>query len=434
MKQIRNILMTVLVFGVLFVANSKELRAAEDNQNVCVTVPSNVNVTFREDGTNAIGTFQVQNESQVPIHVTNVKITEYNGWKLVPKSTVITVDQKRMAFSFNGKYLAAGNNEIQVSVLENSVKKIPIEIVRGAWNDSHPIEKAMEIELEYKIGTKDFRIVFDGTGSDAAVPPVSAKNGDTVHLPVPSRAKYKFLGWQDAAGNLYQDTYQMPIGDVALTAKWQWMEAYAFYAASDKSLTFIRSVEPIQAGMTYEGKKITEVYTGFEETMYGSYNPSPWIWAGGIYGSNIVKVEVKDIIQPKATTMWFFCMRSGAYFDLEKLDMSKATNMVSMFSSAGEEVTGSFTLKGVDKWDMSNMKYMGSAFRYMGKKAKTFVMDDVSGWNTPSAVDMFQLFYETGMSASWKQDCSKWNVPNVTSYGSFCEGVEGKVVPPNWVH
>ena len=434
MKQIRNILMAVLFLGFLFATNPKEIHAAESNENIRVTVPANVNITFREDGTNAIGTFEVQNESLVPVHITSVKITEYNGWKLVPKGTVITVDQKRMAFSFYGKYLTAGANQMQISVSENSVKQIPIEIIRGAWNQSQGSEKALEIDMEYKIGTKNFQIAFDGNGSDESVLSMTAKNGDTVELPTPKKTKYKFLGWQDAAGNLYQNTYEMPIGNVTLTAKWQWMEAYAFYAAEDKSLTFVRSVEPIKAGMTYEGKKITEVYTGFEENMYSSGTPTPWIWAGDSYGSDVLKVEVKDVIQPKSTSYWFFCMRYCTYFDLEKLDMSQATSMISMFSAAGMEVTGTFTLKGVDKWDMTNMQYMGSAFRNMGYNAKTFIMDDVSGWNTPNAIDMFQLFFRTGSSCNWKQDCSKWNVSNVTSYGSFCEGAENKIIPPKWVH
>lgn len=434
MKSIHRWLTATLFFLVLFMGNQTEIHAADVNENISVTVPSSLNITFQADGTNAVSDFTIANESLVPVQITNVKVTEYNGWKLVPKQTTITVNQKKLAFELGGQSLYAGSNACSVSVPEKSQKALEVTVKRGAWNRSCSAEKAFAMEFEYEAGTKEFHLSFDGNGSSEPIETMGIQNGETISLPVPVRAKYKFLGWQDEEGNLHNEAFTMPIGDVTLTAQWQWMEAYAIYSTEDKSLTFVRSVEPITIGSVWQGKTVTNAYTGFEEAEYSSGTWPPWLWEGGVFGSDITTVTVLDVIQPKSTAYWFFCMHSVFSLELSQLDMSKAYSMTSMFSGTGTNVTGTFTVRGIGPWVISNMQYMNSAFRDMGANAEQFVMDDISHWDTSTVINMRYLFYGTALNSDWTLDCSGWDVSNVTNHAEFNSTVEDKVIPPKWVN
>lgn len=64
-------------------------------------------------------------------------------------------------------------------------------------------------------------IELDSNGGDA-VTPVVAKVGTSVTLPTPTRANYKFMGWQDEDGKI-AEIATMPAGGARLTASWQAM-------------------------------------------------------------------------------------------------------------------------------------------------------------------------------------------------------------------
>ena len=415
MKSIQRLLGVFFLFTFLCLIPVSKVDAAEEEKNISVTVPTEVKIVFSEDGTNSVSNFSVHNDSLVPIQVTNMKIQEYNGWQLVSEGTIISADCKQMVFRINDQVLSSGDNFVQINIPEKSQKRLSMGIRRGAWTNSYGIEKAFGIEVQYEVGTKAFSLTFHGNGSDVAVESVMANNGETINLPIPTKKRYSFKGWKDAEGNIYHTQYVMPIGGGNLEAQWVFTTAYAFYSSDDQSLTFVRSEEPISVGQSYQGKTVTSVYTGIENSVYSEFNQIPWIWANGEFGTGIKKVMVEDVIQPIGTAYWFFCLTECSYFDLSKLDVSQVTDMTSMFSDAGYNVITSVTLKGIKEWDVSNVRYMSSTFRGLASQAKMLYWEDISGWN-----------------ANWNLDCRGWNVDKVTSYSMFNYNATDKVIPPNW--
>ena len=425
MKRVYRILgIAWLLLAVCFVGKM-EAKASEQNENVSVTVPSNLQIVFLSDGTNMVSDFEIENQSVVPIHITNVVVTPYNGWRLASKQEEIRVNQKKLAFVFRDKCLQEGENLLQLTIPEQTKQNIDIQIFRGAWSKECPKEKAFEMSFEYSLGTKDFQLTLLST--EESVERVSVCNGEVVKLSVPERMKYEFLGWEDEEGRLYKEEFLMPMHDVKLTAKWQWQEAYAIYSSADKMLRFVRSSTPIAAGEIYRGQKVDVVYTGIEDDTYTSRTVAPWTWGG-----EICQVEVVDYIQPVSTAYWFYALRQAHTFDLRKLDTSRTVNMTSMFSDAGGQVTDTVTVRGLQSFDTSNVRYMGAVFRYLGRNAKTVIMDDVSGWNTASVEDMGYVFCMSFQKADVYVDCSKWDTSSVTDHENFTMDTGGTVIEPKW--
>ena len=403
----------------------RTVKAADLDENISVTVSSQISIVFEENGTNSISDFTITNDSVVPVHITNVAVAMYNGWELVNGDKIIPADKKQLAFSFQGQYLMAGDNLLQLTIPEQDVRKPRLEVQRGAFSKNTPSQKAMELSIEYALGKKGFGLTFEGAEESAEQ--VTVYNGEIVKLPVPQRMKYNFLGWEDEEGNVYQNVFLMPMRDVVLTAKWQWTEAYAFYTEADKTLRFVRSVDPIVAGDVWEGKKIQAVYPGVEEKGFITGQSPPWMKYSGMK-----KVEVLDWIQPVSTAYWFFCMYEVEYLDLRKLEMSQVTNMIAMFSATGLDVVEKVTVLGLEDWNVSNVKYFGSMFRQFGGCAKVVEMGDISGWDTSSGVDMIQMFLASFQNSNVFVDCSKWNVDKVSSHSQFKDDAGGTIVEPKW--
>lgn len=419
--------------GILFLAlawlgislGRRNVKAADLEENVSVTVSSQISIVFEENGTNSVSDFAIENHSPVPIHITNVMATAYNDWKLVSGEQYIPADAKQLSFCFQGQYLSAGDNLLQLTVPENSVQRPSIQIRRGAFSGSRPSEKALELSIEYALGQKGFSLTFEG--AEESTEQVTVYNGETIKLPVPWRMKYNFLGWEDEKGNLYQDVFLMPMRDVVLTAKWQWTEAYVIYTEADQTLRFVRSVEPLVAGDFWDGKEIQTVYTGVENEGFVTKSGPPWLWC-----HVIKRIEVLDWIQPASTAYWFYDMFEVEYMDLRKLEMSQVTSMVAMFSATGLEVAEKVTVLGMGDWDVSSVKNFGSMFRQFGKNAKVVEMGDISGWDTSSAEDMVQLFLAAFQQSDVVVDCSKWNVDKVTRHSQFKQNAGGTIIEPNW--
>ena len=169
------------------------------------------------------------------------------------------------------------------------------------------------------------------------------------------------------------------------------------------------------------------VYTGFEETEYTSNRPAPWREQ-----HDAEKVIVYDVIQPKATAYWFYGLSNAYDFDLEQLDTSMVTVMTSMFSYAGSEVPDTVSVRGIKDWDVSKVKYFGSIFRGFGRMASVVNFEDISGWNTSSAISMVQFFCAIAENSGVYVDCSNWNVANVQQHWDFSEQAGGTIIEPHW--
>lgn len=240
---------------------------------------------------------------------------------------------------------------------------------------------------------------------------------------------------------------------------WEETSAYAVYCEADRSLNFYRSVEPIQAGTIYRGKQVTQVYTGFEEATY-DWGQAPWYEVR----TKVDKVEFHDPIQPVSLSYWFLEFYNVNYADMTKLDTSCVTSMDYMCKSMANWAS-ELEMKGLEGWDVSNLKSMNMAFGYVAYNAQGPVtIGDLSNWDVSNVTNMTRAFSDVGYYTSdftlcgfenwdtgnvthmssmfqrtgkydpdWFLDLSGWNVSKVTNHIEFNLGVENKVTQPNWV-
>lgn len=447
------------LFLSIFLIN-EPVHATETTENVSVTIPTSISILFDETGENSITKFEVSNQSLVPITIEKINATECNDWCLTEKGQEIPVNTKKIVFEMAGKCLAPGENIVSIPISENTSKKVNINVERGAWTNSSAKENALKLEFEYAIGKKEFLLSYDTNGCDKTVASQKVCNGDTVQLPSIEWDGYVLAGWEDEEGNLHTDQYVMPIGDVTLKAIWKEKIAYAIYSASDTSLRFVRTAETIEPGNTYNGRVVTEVFTGFEEDVYASVNEVPW-YDGNKYDNRVItQVVFEDVIQPKSTAYWFYWAGDCTNMDMKKLDMSNVTNMSYMCAWAGSDAA-TFSITGVNDWNVSKVTKMDFAFRAMGFDASSVVMDlskwdvskvtsmdsmfmttgyfaktfslgDLSKWNVSNVTDMTCMFMQAGCTAPWSLNLSGWNVSKVIYNDNFSVMVETKVTEPKW--
>ena len=182
--------------------------------------------------------------------------------------------------------------------------------------------------------------------------------------------------------------------------------AFAVYSSDDQSLDFYKRMDVPEGGDTFEGKTVTEVYTGFEDRHYvfeteGS-NHVPWF----DIRKKVKSVQVVDDgIRPYYTHAWFAQMESLTDCDIAKLDTSRSAVFYDMFN-------GCASLESLDltHLDTSSAIYMG----YMLKDCPKLKTVDVSSFDTSKCQDLSIFF--SGDSAlteirglgNWDTSSCRW--------------------------
>lgn len=114
-------------------------------------------------------------------------------------------------------------------------------------------------------------------------------------------------------------------------------------------------------------------------------------------------------------------------------DVSSAQTMYAMFETAGRYSTN-WSIGNISNWNTSNVTNMSEMFRSTASNEKITEWDigDISEWDTSKVTNMSKMFIATAKYADWSLDLSGWNVESVTTYDQFNEGVESKVISPNF--
>ena len=193
--------------------------------------------------------------------------------------------------------------------------------------------------------------------------------------------------------------------------------AFAVYSADDNSLDFYKRTEVPTAGSSFEGKTVTAVYTGIEDTN-GSQPWSNYKW------SIKTATVVDDGIQPKSTARWFASCTYMTQCNMSTLDTSNTINTSYMFLGAGPST---LDLSG---WDTSKVTTMRGMFRNCSKLT---TLGDLPSWDTSKVNDMNSMFL--GCS-KLSVNCSNWDVSKVIDHSNyrsdFNTDAPGVILPLAW--
>ena len=186
--------------------------------------------------------------------------------------------------------------------------------------------------------------------------------------------------------------------------------AFAVFCATDGSLIFYNRDTVPTAGDEFEGKVASNVYTGFNTTIYNSVSSVPW------YNENTSIISVSftsefTTVKPISTKSWFYGATNMTSFDGANLDTSSVTNMSGMFS-----MCEALTSLDLSNFDTSNVTKMSSMF-YDCSSLTTL---DVSSFDTSNVTDMRNMFDNCNDLTSL--DLSSFDISKITDMSSMFYG------------
>ena len=190
---------------------------------------------------------------------------------------------------------------------------------------------------------------------------------------------------------------------------------FAFYSADDNSLTFTYDY-PVAVGDVYQGKTVTNLYTGYDTTTYNSKSAVPW-YSDGNY-DDIISVTFLETTTPISTAYWFNGFKNVENMNLEKLDTSNVTTMSNMFNNCS-----SLESLNVDNFNTSNVTDMYCMFMNCNRLVEL----DLSSFNTSNVVKMNSTtINQAGMFHNCRSltylDINSFDTSNLKSFDSMFQG------------
>lgn len=381
----------VLFLSLFFVSHSAH--AAEPEDNVSVTVPSSITVAFEETGKNSISDFCIRNESLVPIFVDKVKVVECNGWKLCDSNVTIPVNTKQLSFVFDGQCLKAGENVLGMTIEEHGSKNCDIQIGRGAWTSSKPLETAMKMEFEYRI---------------------EEKHNYAIYIEEDKSLRFIQSADEVTSGSSYKG---MTVTNV-------------FTGFDTETYSALKEI-PWYDGDWYDTRSIKKVIV---EDVIQPMSTAYWFY----HLHELEYIDVSKLDLTKVTDMSYTFYKIGwkspglTMVGFDKLNTSNVTNMTRTFCYAGQYAP-SFVVD-ISSWDVSNVTTMYRMFNYTGYNSTTFSLGELGKWDVSNVTNMFEMFINAGYNADWYMDLSGWNVSKVTTHTYFNSGIGSKIGEPHWVN
>lgn len=163
-------------------------------------------------------------------------------------------------------------------------------------------------------------------------------------------------------------------------------EAFAVFSADDGSLNFYKRRIVPTVGSQFEGRTVTNVYTGFEDKEYKCVQvgtqigvdyeedaiiDTPW----HTIRLSVKTVEVVDEgIKPISLQYWFSNFQNCTSFKLNRLDTTNVRSLSTTFNRCLSAVD-----MQISSWNVERVMYMIHAFL----SCKSLSVLDLSGWHTP---------------------------------------------------
>ena len=212
----------------------------------------------------------------------------------------------------------------------------------------------------------NYKITINDTNSE------TIKNGGTTEHPVqiPSNTSIGF-DWNvtisnDIASNISSEP--LSLSTISIGFKPLEKTAFAIYSEDDNSLNFYKRITIPSEGDTFNGKTVTNIYTGFETEQYickqaGSNGTqyakdaiinTPW------YGRrlDILTVNViDDTITPQHINYWFMNFNNCVSFHLNNLKTAHCTSLLRLFTNCEKAID-----INISQWDVSHIETMLETF------------------------------------------------------------------------
>lgn len=250
--------------------------------------------------------------------------------------------------------------------------------------------------------------------------------------------------------------------------------AFAVYSADDQSLMFYKRRGVPQVGDMFNDRRVTAVYTDFEETTPPSsgdkrYESGAWHEYKGV----VKIISVIDYgIKPKDVSCWFGNFSALESFDIKKLDMTDCKSAKYLFVFCRK-----LTTADLSGWDTPVLKGIGGMFEQCWGLSRV----DLKNWYAPKVTRCWYAFYGTSLktidlskttfgditdspsmfanngslesidfgtgvyfssttdlSSMFKDcrrlqlDCSNWNVRSDVNRNAFNENAPGVILPKAW--
>lgn len=234
---------------------------------------------------------------------------------------------------------------------------------------------------------------------------------------VPAGKSVSCRWWCDAVDSYIRQNVpsKLHIASVSFSFKSNEPTEFAVYSDSDKSLKFYSRIDVPSVGDTFNGSKVTAVYTGLKDYTYAEgedHNGTPTTpWADR--RSEIKYVDIVDRIHPSGISFWFQrCEAITEFRNLGNIDISGITTIDHTFY-------GCSGVESIDcsSWDVSNVTNFNQVFGTCAKLKKV----DITGWDTSKAVWFYYIFYYD-TSLSEVRGFQKLNLSNCNSFRNNFSG------------
>ncbi len=192
--------------------------------------------------------------------------------------------------------------------------------------------------------------------------------------------------------------------------------AFAIYSADDSSLTFYTDRMLPEEGDDYNGKTVTNLYTGFDSSTWTS--TSEMVWSAQRTKTKAVVIEESFAeAKPVSLAYWFNGFTNATFTGLENIDTGGVTSMAYTFYHCSGLTSGD----GLAEWDVSNVTTLYSTFR----NCTDLINMDLSKWNTAKVTDMRDMFYSCLELTTIYSDDDVFVTTSVTDGSDmFCDCME----------
>ena len=378
--------------------------AGDYEDNVTFSIPTRVPCLVRADGTAIVPTskaWQICNLGTEPITLTGVSLGDTGGEARI-EATATGLDIDDGGLGGDGTDVEKGSWKIDIDTASG---KTGLEKDNGTETEPH--SKLAVIRSGERNGF-DWAIDLAG-GTKHAVSDVPTAIADI---------SFTFDRVCDAKADERNGT------------------AFAVYSDTDNSLNYYKRDAVPEIGDWFCGKKVSAVYTGFEDAEYSCSDPAhfdsndtdgwmyqsstaPWYALGGRVDS--IKAVDKGIA-PRSLAFWFYQYFDAGYIDLSNFDLSGTTSLGRSFLLCKEVKT--IKLPRITSACLKMPDTFACCF-----ELETLIFPSDSDFSGVTGERAFRhCFYQ---SYKLKYDASEWNVTGNADHYEF-NAASGVSLPIPW--